>query len=293
MGPILSIIVVNFNGIKDTLELLASIEKFLDLDSVEVIVVDNGSLNTESIAIAKHYPWSKTIRSEVNLGFAGGNNLGVQASRGKYVMLLNNDTLLKDNSLMKLPDAFNADSTIGVVSPKILFNNPAGYIQYAGYTSMSRITIRNKTIGLMQKDEGQFDTITDTSYAHGAAMVVSREVLENVGMMSEFFFLYYEEMDWCEQIRAKGYRIIYDPSAVIIHKEGMSVGKESPLKKFYMVRNRLLFAKRNRTGVIRYISIVYQILIAVPKEFLGLLFKGNPKAALSTLKGVFWFLSDK
>lgn len=115
MGPILSIIVVNFNGIQDTLELLASIEKFLDLEYVEVIVVDNGSLNNESIAIAKYYPWSKTIRSEVNLGFAGGNNLGIQASIGKYVMLLNNDTLLKDNSLMKLPDAFNADSTIGVV----------------------------------------------------------------------------------------------------------------------------------------------------------------------------------
>lgn len=293
MEPLLSIIVVNFNGIKDTIELLASIEKFLDLESVEVIVVDNGSLNTESIAIAKDYPWSITIRSEVNLGFAGGNNLGIQASIGKYVMLLNNDTLLKDNSLMKLPDTFNADSTIGVVSPKILFHNPAGYIQYAGYSSMSRITIRNKTIGLMQKDEGQFDTITDTSYAHGAAMVVSREVLEHVGMMPEFFFLYYEEMDWCEQIKSKGYRIIYDPSAAIIHKEGMSVGKESPLKKFYMVRNRLLFAKRNRTGVVRCLSVAYQLLIAVPKEFIRLLLKGNVKAALSILKGVVWFILDK
>jgi hypothetical protein len=293
MEPLISIIVVNFNGIKDTLELLFSIEKFLDLESVEVIVVDNGSLNTESIAIAKHYPWSITIRSEVNLGFAGGNNLGIQASRGKYVLLLNNDTLLKDNSLMKLPDAFIADSTIGVVSPKILFHNPTGYIQYAGYSAMSRITIRNSTIGLMQKDEGQFDTITETFYAHGAAMVVSREVLDNVGMMSESFFLYYEEMDWCEQIRSKGYRIIYDPSAIIIHKEGMSVGKESPLKKFYMVRNRLLFAKRNRTGVVRCLSVTYQLLIAVPKEFIRLLLKGNVKAALSTIKGVVWFILDK
>ncbi|MDX9798163.1 MAG: glycosyltransferase family 2 protein [Bacteroidales bacterium] len=286
----ISIIIVNFNGLKDTLELLSSIDRFLNHDFVEVIVVDNGSVIDETIRIKSIYPNTKTIRSNQNLGFAGGNNLGIKESVGEYIILLNNDTLLIDNSLMQVPALLEIDGSVGVISPKILFLEPSGYIQYAGYSLMSSITIRNKTIGFMEKDNGVHDLRLETPYSHGAAMILRRNVIEKVGLMPEVFFLYYEEMDWCEQIRAKGIKIMYEPAITIIHKEGMSVGKQSPMKKYYMVRNRLLFAKRNRKGVLRMLSVFYQLFIAVPKDIALLVIKGEVRMALASLKGAISFL---
>ncbi|MGE0092522.1 MAG: glycosyltransferase family 2 protein [Bacteroidales bacterium] len=286
----ISIIIVNFNGLKDTLELLSSIDRFLNHDFVEVIVVDNGSVIDETIRIKSIYPNTKTIRSNQNLGFAGGNNLGIKESVGEYIILLNNDTLLIDNSLMQVPALLEIDGSVGVISPKILFLEPSGYIQYAGYSFMSSITIRNKTIGFMEKDNGVHDLRLETPYSHGAAMILRRNVIEKVGLMPEVFFLYYEEMDWCEQIRAKGIKIMYEPAITIIHKEGMSVGKQSPMKKYYMVRNRLLFAKRNRKGVLRMLSVFYQLFIAVPKDIALLVIKGEVRMALASLKGAISFL---
>lgn len=263
--PEISIVTVNYNGIEDTMRMIASVASNC-LQSFEIIVVDNGSVNDETLPIKEKYPFVKTIRSSLNLGFAGGNNLGYQHSTGKYLLFLNNDTMIKDDSLRYLVEVLNCDPRIAGVSPKILFNDDSCHIQYAGYTELSSVTIRNRTIGMNEIDVGQYDTSTSTAFLHGAAMMLKREVIEDVGMMPECYFLYYEEMDWSTKIRNAGYDLVYEPRTRIYHNDSSSTGKESPLKIYYMTRNRLLFAWRNRSGLKRIITLVYLLLIATSKD---------------------------
>ncbi|MCE5226814.1 MAG: glycosyltransferase family 2 protein, partial [Porphyromonadaceae bacterium] len=189
--PELSIITVNYNGKEDTEKLIESLRNYLSIP-YELIVVDNGSLENEAAVLQKKYPFLKTIRSEQNLGFAGGNNLGIRHAVGNYLFLLNNDTVLKDNSLLYLIETLQMDPIIGGASPKILFNDACGHIQFAGYTPLSEITIRNQTIGFNEPDCGQYDTLFRTPYLHGAAMLIKREIIEKVGLIPECYFLYYE-----------------------------------------------------------------------------------------------------
>ena len=167
---LLSIITINYNGLKDTCELIDTLP--LNDKTIEVIVVDNASTQDEATEIGKRYPQVKVIKSDKNLGFAGGNNLGIQAAHGKYLFFLNNDTLLpQPSSLSLLINRLASSDQIGMVCPKIKFSWGDHRIQYAGYTPLSKITLRNKSIGFGEQDNGQYDTPHPTPYAHGAAMM--------------------------------------------------------------------------------------------------------------------------
>ena len=215
-----SIITINFNGLKDTCELIDTSP--LEDKSIEVIVVDNASKEDEATVIEQRYSQVKVIRSKENLGFAGGNNLGIKAAHGKYLFFINNDTLLrckKEDVICKmflpLIERLESSPKIGMVCPKIRFAWGENPIQFAGYTPLSRITLRNKGIGCGEPDQGQYDVAHTTPYAHGAAMIVKREVIEKVGMMPECYFLYYEELDWSMMFRREGYDIWYEPAFTI------------------------------------------------------------------------------
>ncbi len=282
----ISIITINYNGLADTCALIDTLP-FND-ESLEVIVVDNASRNDEATLIAQRYPKVKVIRSEQNLGFAGGNNLGIKAAQGKYLFFINNDTLLRHQTsdIRHLINRLESSPKIGMVCPKIRFawgNNP---IQYAGYTPLSPITLRNRSIGYGEPDEGQYDTPHTTPYAHGAAMMVKREVIEKAGFMPECYFLYYEELDWSMMIRHAGYDIWYEPACTIYHKESQSTGQNSPLRTYYITRNRLLFVKRNSYGTTRYLSFFYLIGIVALKDILKYSLQAKPDLAKATMKGV-------
>lgn len=283
--PLISIVSVNFNGLIDTLELLASVERYLPLDKIEVLIVDNGSAQDEAVKISKQFPWVTTIRSEVNIGFAGGNNLGIAKSRGEFILFLNNDTLLIDNSLLLLPAVFKQEHSIAMVSPKIMFHTPKGVVQYAGMTPLSKITLRNRIIGYGEPDSKQFNKEGECGYPHGAAMMLPRSVIDEVGTMPELYFLYWEELDWSEMFKQKGYSVWYAPQSVVLHKEGSSVGKNSFAKQYYMVRNRLLFAKRNRVGFTKFISFIYLFLIVLPKEATIHLLNKELSLVAATIRG--------
>ena len=227
-------------------------------DSLEVIVVDNASKEDEASVIESRYPAVTVIRSQENLGFAGGNNLGIRAARGKYIFLVNNDTVFKeDGHIDALVRRLESSAQTGAVCPKIRFawgNHP---IQFAGYTPLSSITLRNQAIGCNEDDCGQYDTAHATPYAHGAAMMVKREAIERAGLMPECFFLYYEELDWSMMITRAGYDIWYEPACTIYHKESQATGQCSPLKTYYLTRNRLLFARRNISLPSRLLTYAY------------------------------------
>ncbi len=287
----ISIITINYNGYKDTCELIASLP--LEDKSIEVIVVDNASKEDEATLIEEQYPQVKVIRSQKNLGFAGGNNLGIQAAHGKYLFFLNNDTILslQTSDIRHLVNRLESSPKIGVVCPKIRFSWGDNPIQFAGYTPLSRITMRNQAIGCGEADLGQYDTPHSTPYAHGAAMMVKREVIEKAGLMPECYFLYYEELDWSMMIRRAGYDIWYEPAVTVCHKESQTTGQQSPLRTYYTTRNRLLFVKRNNLCATRYLSYMYLIGLVVCRDMLKYILRHRFDLARATLKGIRDFAS--
>jgi hypothetical protein len=279
----LSIITVNYNGLEDTCALIDTIPP---KGSIEVIVVDNGSQKDEATLIHQRYPHVKAIRSDKNLGFAGGNNIGIKAAQGKYLYLINNDTVFENFQVRPLIDRLKSSPSIGMVCPKIRFawnNRP---IQFAGYTPLSTITLRNRSIGYGEKDMGQYDIPHSTPYAHGAAMMIKREALEQVGLMPDCYFLYYEELDWSMMFTRAGFEIWYEPACTIFHKESKSTGLDSPLKTYYISRNRLLYAKRNILGFRRYVTYCYLMGTVAPKDIVKHLLCGRTDLVKAILRGI-------
>ena len=290
---LLSIITINYNGLKDTCELIDTLP--LEDETIEVIVVDNASKEDEATQIEQRYPQVKVIRSEKNFGFAGGNNLGIQASQGKYLLFLNNDTILRHHTsdFSHLINRLESSPKIGMVCPKIKFSWDDNPIQYAGYTPLSKITLRNRSIGFGETDNGQYETAHTTPYAHGAAMMIKREVIEKAGLMPECYFLYYEELDWSMMIRRAGYDIWYEPVCTIYHKESQTTGQNSPLRTYYITRNRLLFAKHNINSSQKYLTYLYLIAIVALRDIIKYTFQRRPDLAKATLKGLRDFFFSK
>ncbi len=285
----LSIITVNYNGLEDTCELIESIPSD---ESIEVIVVDNASKADEASELSRRYPQVRVIRSDTNLGFAGGNNLGIEASQGDYLFFINNDTILKGNnedklkSLQSLVSFLKKDSSIGAVCPKLRFTWDTQPIQYAGYTPLSSVTMRNSSIGYGESDCGQYDTPHPTPYAHGAAMMVSRKAIAAAGVMPTCFFLYYEELDWSMMIRRAGFDIWYNPVLTVFHKESRTTGQNSPLRTYYITRNRLLFARRNIKAPRRWLTYAYLIFLVAPRDIIKNIAKRKVAVSRATLSGV-------
>ena len=296
MDIVLSIITINYNGLKDTCDLMDSLP--LEDTSLEVIVVDNASKHNEATQIEQRYPQVKVIHSDRNLGFAGGNNLGIQVALGKYLFFINNDTVFRDKRLDvrgeidSLIQRLESSEEIGMVCPKIRFTWDHHPVQFAGYTPLSRITVRNQAIGCGEADYGQYDTAHPTPYAHGAAMMVKREAIEKAGMMPECFFLYYEELDWSLMIRRAGYTIWYEPACTIYHKESQATGQDSPLRTYYLTRNRLLFVRRNSPDITsRFLSYLYLICIVAVKDSIKYLIHLRPDLAKAVVKGIYHFIN--
>ena len=285
----LSIITINYNGIKDTCELIDSIPFN---NKMEVIVVDNASTKDEANIISEKYPHVKVIRSSRNLGFAGGNNLGIKKAKGKCILLINNDTYFKKFNIDSLIERLESSDKIGIVCPKLRFawgNNP---IQYAGYTPLSPITVRNQAIGFGEEDRGQYDTAHPTPYAHGAAMLIKRKAIDEVGLMPECFFLYYEELDWSMMFARNGYEIWYDPDCTVFHKESQTTGQNSPLRTYYITRNRLLIVKRNYKGINKYLSYIYLIGIVAPRDIIKFTLQGRLDLVKAVYRGIKTFNSQ-
>ncbi|WP_028903898.1 glycosyltransferase family 2 protein [Prevotella sp. P6B4] len=285
----LSIITINYNGLKDTCELIDSIPFS---DDMEVIVVDNASKEDEASVISSLYPHVKVIRSEKNLGFAGGNNLGIKEAKGKYILLINNDTFFKDFNIEPLINRLESSDKIGVVCPKLRFSWGTNPIQFTGYTPLSPITVRNQAIGFGEEDRGQYDTPHKTPYAHGAAMLIKREAIAKTGLMPECFFLYYEELDWSMMFTRAGYEIWYDPACTVYHKESQTTGQNSPLRTYYITRNRLLFVKRNYQGINKYLSYIYLIGLVAIRDIIKYLSQGRFDLVKAVCKGLVTFHSS-
>jgi len=284
-----SIITVNFNQHEVNIDFLKSVKSNPSRHAVEIIFVDNGSNKTFADDYQEIYPELIYIQSDVNLGFAGGNNLGIARASGDYILLLNNDTEITSDTIDVLVDEMENNSQIGLLSPLILYYDEPKVIQYAGFSEMNYLTCRNSGIGSMETNNGQFDKVSvETAFCHGAAMMCRRSDLDIVGLMADEFFLYYEELDWCEKFKKAGKKIWFTGKTEIYHKESMSVGKESAIKTYFMTRNRMLFIRRNTSFLNTVFFSIYYILIACTKQIVKYLLKGRKDLAKWTLRGISW-----
>ena len=286
--PFISIITLTWNQTKVTCEFLESTRK-LTYKNYEILVCDMGSEidPTEEIN-SGNYPNTRVLRSETNLGFTGGNNWGIRQSKGDFVFIVNNDTEVTPDLLNELLEPFFHDSTIGVTCPKIRYHSHPDLIQYAGFNPINVYTGRTTSVGNGEIDKGQYDTPGYTHGAHGCAMMVKREVIDKVGMFPEKFFIYYEEWDWSARIIKAGYKIYYQPKALIFHKESVTMGKQSAVKVYYHTRNRILFMRRN-TNTPQFLTFMaFFILFTAPKATLKFAVNRQFQHLKSFVKGTVW-----
>jgi GT2 family glycosyltransferase len=291
---LVSIITVNYNHSHLTEALIESIRNTNDYPAIEIVVVDNGSNLNPVPEWQDKYPHVVFIRSDKNLGFAGGNNLGINNAQGDYLFLVNNDTEFTPGLIGSMVQYMDKDERIGVASPKICYYEQPERLQYVGYTPMNYYTCRNACIGQYQQDVGQYDAHAgDTAYAHGAAMMIRREVISKAGFMPENYFLYYEELDWCERIRRAGYSITINTQALIYHKESMSVGKQTLLKEYFMNRNRILFIRRNATPLACTVFYCYFFTMVVPRNVIVYIRNKQFGFIKALAKAIWWNITHR
>ena len=245
------IIVLNWNGYMDTVECLRSLEK-CSYPAYEVVVVDNGSTDGSVERLKKDFKDVVYIENKENLGYTGGNNAGIRYAIGKgaeYIWLLNNDTTIKADSLMRLIEVAGNDPRAGLLGPKILqMDNP----EYA-YAMMGRLNMWFPWPDRMEGEEESKVTgeAVSADFLSGSALLVKREFVEKVGLLDERFFFYWEENDWCERGRKSGFRSVFVPDAVVYHKGGGASGRGwNEFTAYYLVRNWILFMRKH--AALRY-----------------------------------------
>lgn len=293
--PSVAIIILNWNSYQDTYECLKSLEE-LNYNNFHVFLVDNASEDNSYEKLQRDYQNNQFhinitfLQSGGNLGFAGGNNIGIKEAfrQGyEYYWLLNNDTIVDKNALIELVKIINDDSRIGIVGSKIYYYG-TNTIWFAGgkVNFWSGDTMH---IGWSEEDVGQYDSICEVDYITGCSMLFRKELIEKIGYLREDYFLYYEETDYNVRVKKAQYRILFVPQSVVYHKVSVSSGGEgnlSPYYYYYNIRNSYLFVKNTASffhkqstfvnilwktlkGIIKY-SIFKRKFYYIPYILLGL-----------------------
>lgn len=240
-SPLVGALVVTWNRKDDVLECIDSLMKS-DYPRLVVYVVDNASTDGSLRAVKREFPSVRIIHSDENLGFAGGNNLGLLAMLDDGMdaaFLVNDDAVVDKDTLTNLVAGGYEDSTIGVLAPKVLIHAEPRVIWSAGgrVDPDTGVSVQRH---YGEDDEGQADEPSEIDYAVGCAMLVKADVIRQVGVMDPRYFMYYEETDWCRRIRAAGYKILYVPGSQIRHKVTRN-GGGCNRAAYYCSRNRLLY----------------------------------------------------
>jgi GT2 family glycosyltransferase len=281
----ISIIVLVYNGIEDTKELMDDISKLSTkgLD-VEMILVDNGSSDGTKKAFEKYklpnMPF-KFIETGANLGYAAGNNIGMKDAfkrKKDYVLLLNNDIYFEKDFLINIVKEGQKDEKVGLLAPKMYFAKGYEYhkdkykdsdlgkvIWYAG-AKIDWSNVYTNHIGVDEVDRGQYDKRSETDVVNGAAVLIRRDLVEDIGYLTEEYFLYWEDADYSVMAKKSGWKVIYTPKAHLWHKVSRGSGIGSKLNDYFLTRNRMVFG-------IRYAPV--RAKLALVRESFKLLLKGR------------------
>jgi GT2 family glycosyltransferase len=240
--PHVAVVVLCLNRREDTVECLRSLDR-LRWDALSVFVVDNGSTDGTLEAVRSEFPHVTAIRSEQNLGFADGNNVGMRAALeagADYVLILNNDTVVDERLVEALVAEAERRPDAGALCPLIHYVDPADHIWYAGARFDPRAVHNGRHTGYGDRDTGQYRTVREIGRATGAAMLVPRRVIEHVGYFEGRLFIQVEDVEWSLRMRRAGYRILFVPDGLVSHRVAMTTGGErAPTTAYYEMRNTL------------------------------------------------------
>jgi GT2 family glycosyltransferase len=214
---------------------LAEVQEPSEAVSIDVLVVDNGSIDYSADMVETRFPEARLIRTHRNLGFAAGNNIGIRASRARYVLLLNSDTVVPRGAITRLVRFADAAPEAAFIGPKVL--NPNGSLQYScrSFPNLRAALLRNTPLQRFFRQNSAVRDYLMTDWSHneprevdwlsGCCLLVRREAVEKIGLLDEDYFMYCEDMDWCYRAQASGWKSLYYPGAQIVHEVGKSSDK--------------------------------------------------------------------
>jgi len=265
--PLVSVIILNWNGKKYLNDCFTSLEN-QSFPNFEIILVDNGSEDDSVNFVRKNFSQIKIFKNKKNLGFAKGNNKGIETAKGQYVFILNNDTKIDKNCLEELVKTSQSDKKIGMCGAKIVsFENPE-LIDSVGVNIYFDGMSRGR--GRKEIDAGQYDKIEEILFPSGCAAFYNKKMLDQIGLFDETFFAYCEDSDLGLRGRLAGWKAVLVPSAIVYHHYSGSFGKYSSLKAFLVERNHFWVAFKNFPlplllllpvfTILRYLFLIYGIL---------------------------------
>lgn len=286
-APSVAIILVNWNGYGLTKSCIKSLQK-ITYTNFSIVLVDNGSVDNSGQRLKEKIPGLVYLQNEQNLGFTGGNNVGISHALNKgydYVLLLNNDTVVEPDFLNLMVSFLEEHPNYGAAQPKILYERKRNILWNAGggYFKWLEMTW---SIGIGQEDKDQFNQERDTPWITGCCFLVKASCIRKVGLLDDDYFAYYEDVDWSFRMRKKGFRLRYIPASVIYHVAGASSiskqktkeGTVNPIVHFYRIRNHLFLIRSHGNTLSFSLSLVYQSI----KNLLFMLFfiiRGRSKKA--------------
>lgn len=286
--PLVSIIIVNWNGGEIFEQCLYSLSK-VTYPNWELIVVDNGSSdNSQHLVSRIKLPFNKyqLIENSQNLGFALANNQGYKKSRGKYILLLNNDTKVEDHFLSKMVLKMEEYPLLGVIQPKIYLMDKPQYLDNAG-SFFTRIGFLDHW-GFLQKDGLEFSQEKEIFSAKGACMLIRKEVVSRVGLFDDDFVSYFEESDFCWRIWLAGYKVLFYPHAKIYHKVGFTIKRLNVFDiNYHYYKNRICSLIKNLETKNLLTVFASHLFISVGIAVVFLL-RGNLNNFFMIFRAVFW-----
>ncbi len=257
-----SIILVNYNGAKDTIDCIQSLNN-IDYDKYEIIVVDNKSTD-DSLEVLKEFQRDNgfvLLEARENNGFSAGNNIGIEyalKNNSEYVVLLNNDTTVEIDFLQKLINAFSYSENCGATIGKIMLYSKPDVIWYAGGDVNLR-TSRTRHYYYGEKDNNDTNSQVVT-FATGCCLCLKKECIEKIGLLDERYFLYEEDVEYSIRLKENNYDIVYTPESIIYHKVSASTGESSPMSQYYLVRNKYSLIRDCFKGMNKFVAYNYATL---------------------------------
>lgn len=294
MNPLVSVIIVNWNGKENLEECLHSLFA-ITYSPFEVIVVDNASTDGSVDLIKKEFPSVKIVEAKKNLGFAEGNNVGYKKCTGKYILFLNNDCIVTKNFLDKLVLHLKNNPNVGIVQPTIIFHRPNtdlhNKINSIGSFFLKSGFLYHQDYGknfVRQKYSKPFEVFS----AYGACFLANREVIEKVGLFDPDYFVYFEETDLCHRVWLAGYSVVTCPSVHVFHKGAQTSQKLPPsFVQFHSFKNKLYSYLKNLDLYYLLTMFVPHLLISEVGSLLYIFF-GKPDYTLAIQKAILWDIKN-